>query len=146
MCRFFVLAYAEQQDTGGAALQLPAVFFGIVLAVCILTFILFALARRRNHRQAEAIIAFAVLWGVITTGSLVWTFLALSKWSKEHATLLNTGYLDPRDMTGKPQTPWPLWIALLVVYGGLLIFALSQRNAAIDDSDDGFKEAEIPPS
>jgi hypothetical protein len=122
------LAYAESSDPGSTNLVKILGGAAILGVMALLVAIVTAIARSREHRQAENILVLALFWAVITAGSLIYTASAELDWSKEYTTRIESGYFDPRDTTDKPRIPWLLWSGLGVAYAGLLIWSLSATS------------------
>jgi hypothetical protein len=123
-----VLAYAEQSDSGVTNVEL-VVGGALILAVtAALAFALIYIARLRDHRQADFLVAAALLWAVCAAGSLLYAEISQMNWSKEYTTRLESGYLDPDDTSGAPKLPWAIWTALGVAYGAMLTWSLTQKR------------------
>lgn len=125
-----LLAKAESIDL--TASNLTAVFTCavIVLATAAVALVPLLIAWSRRSKHAEAIAAFALVWALCTILSTTSTALAQMKYSRQHLTDVQSGYLDPQDTTGAPQLPWLTWVVLGVGYAGLLAWPLARRDAA----------------
>jgi hypothetical protein len=118
-----VLAYADSGDSGNASLMLVLAGAAIVAVMAVLACVVIILARRRGHRQADGIMAAAILWGVLGAGSLIYTLQTQMSWSREYNLRLSTGYLDPADVGDAPKLPWGLWGGMGVAYVGMVGWA-----------------------
>ncbi len=115
------LAYADASDPSQSNLLLVLLGIGVILVTCVLAFVPVGMAWSRRHRRSDVVVAAAVLWGLVTVGSIVSTMAAQMQWSREHVLRMKTGYFDPDDRTGAPMRPWVLWAGLGTAYGGLLV-------------------------
>jgi cytochrome bd-type quinol oxidase subunit 2 len=122
-----LLAYADTTDT--TQMNLPMVLYclGGVIVAGILAFLVILLARSRQHRQAETLITAAIFWAVCLIASVAWATVTQLKWSQEYTLRLQTGDVDPTDLSDAPQLPWLIWIILGVVYVLLILWARSQK-------------------
>jgi heme/copper-type cytochrome/quinol oxidase subunit 1 len=123
-----VLAYAESGDPN--AMNLPMILGGaaIVVVIAVMTFILLAVARSREHRQREFIFVVAIFWALISIGSLFYAGDTQINWSNEQTLRLQTGYGNPQDTTGAPALPWAIWTGLAAAYAAMLIWSISQKQ------------------
>ncbi len=119
------LAYADARDTSLSTMRLLlyAIFwFGIVAALAAIPLFL---TWRRAHRYAGIILALALFWALTAAGSAYMTLATRDQWSRDETMYLESGYYDPRDhLHDPPATPWGLWTALALVYGGMLAWSL----------------------
>lgn len=122
------LAYAEQQDqsNGGLVTLLLAAF--LVVIVWALAFLPVWITWVKRRGRADGIMAGAIVWGLLTAGSLINFTLAQLNWSKERMLRLETGYFDPHDTGDAPLMPWKLWVGLAIAYGVLLAWALLRKR------------------
>ncbi len=44
-------------------------------------------------------------------------------WTKEYTVRIESGYVDPKDLSDKPRLPWGIWAGLLAVYLGMVYWA-----------------------
>jgi len=119
-----LLAYAETTDTSNSGVIVGLVGLLVIGVVAALTLIPIASARYRRLRHRGAIPTLALLWGLISAGSIIYIIAAEFRWHKEWLVLVQSGYYDPRNTSGAPAWPWPLWIVLALAYAGLLTFCL----------------------
>jgi hypothetical protein len=103
----------------------------LVLVVAGAAFVPLRLAWRGRHRQVEAITTTILFWGLAAAGSLIWAANAEFKWNQEYTLRIESGYADPRDLSGAPQLPWMLWGILAGVYVGLILWSASRRPPLI---------------
>jgi hypothetical protein len=97
---------------------------GFVLIAGVLALIPLMIAWSRRHRQSDAILALALLWGLLLALSAGATTLAKMKYSHEHLVAIESGYSDPLDTSDAPPLPWLSWAGLGLGYGALLAWAL----------------------
>jgi len=126
----FCLANAESVDPTVSNLMTVLACIGIILAVGAVAFVPVIIAWRRGHRQSEALMAAAVLWGVLAAVSAISTTLEQMKYSHQHQLLVQSGYYDPNDVTDAPQSPWVTWAILAGGYGVLVLWAALARPAS----------------
>jgi len=130
LCSEYCLASAEGTDLSGSDWLIPLIAIGVIVFTGALAFIPIAISRYRLLDQVRGIIAATILWGIVVAGSVIWIASAGLKWSKERRLLVNTGYYDPQDNSSAPAWPWRLWLALVVVYCGLVLWSLAQTKSA----------------
>jgi hypothetical protein len=123
-----ILAYADSNDPNSMNLVLILGGAGILAVTAILSFALIYLSRARDHRQADLITGIALFWGLIAAGSSLYAMVSQVNWSKEYTLQLESGYLDPTDTSDKPQLPWAIWGGLVIAYGTILLWSLSQKR------------------
>ena len=126
-----ILAYADNTDNSQANLAMMLLCAAEVAVIGVMVFTLLVLAHSRRHRRAEMIATLAILWGLMSIGSLAYTTVARFKWSQEYNVRLMSGYLDPNDLaqvSDQPQIPWITWSSLAAGYIVLVVWALSQKN------------------
>jgi hypothetical protein len=123
-----LLANAGTIDFSQTNLPILLYCTGEFVAVCLLVFLIIALAIRRQHRQTEILCTLAAFWGLILVGSLAYTTITQITWSQQHTQQLMSGYLDPTDTSDRPQLPWILWLTLAATYVLLTLWTLSQNN------------------
>jgi hypothetical protein len=122
-------AYAQGPDS--SSLALIVVSAALVLVVAGIAFVPLRLAWRGRHRQAEAITTVVLFWALATAGSLIWITNAEFNWNQEYTIRIQSGYADPRDLSGAPQLPWLIWGILAGVYVGLIFWSASRRPPLI---------------
>jgi uncharacterized membrane protein len=122
------LAYAEPASSSSDNLEIVMISLGVIAISCVLAFVPLALCWARHHRQTETVMAAAVLWGVVTAGSIIFAISAQMKWSHERLLRIESGYYDPQDQSDAPAKPFTIWGALAIAYGGLIAWAASQKN------------------
>jgi hypothetical protein len=127
MC--FLLANAEAPDSSDSSLLLILLSAGLILGTAVLAFVPVVIVRLRSHRNPETLLAVAILWGLLTAGTLVHATIVQVQWSKEQVLRLQSGYLDPQDMGGAPAKPWGTWTVLATVYGAIIIWAFASRTS-----------------
>ena len=118
-----LLAYAESTDPGSTNLVKVLVGMVILAACALLAALVTAIARSRDHRQADAIMVAAMFWAIITAGLAMYAASAQYNWSREYTTRIESGYYDPRDTSDKPKLPWISGSCLTIAYAGLLGWA-----------------------
>lgn len=123
-----LLAYADSSDSSGTNLVLVMGDLFIVVATAALTLILISLARVRRHRRAEVITVAAIFWALLTAGSLLYAVQQRVDWTKNHDLQIKTGYLDPRDISDKPQLPWAIWTELGAGYAAMLAWTVFPKR------------------
>ncbi|MDB5357030.1 MAG: hypothetical protein JWN24_3483 [Phycisphaerales bacterium] len=126
----FLLARAEGPDLSDSSLVLVLTCAGLVLGSAVLSLLPVFIARGRGHRQLETITAVAVLWGLLTAGTLVHASIVQMQWSKEQLLRIQSGYLDPQDTSDAPAKPWRTWTALAAAYCALIAWAFAARSSA----------------
>lgn len=122
----FVLAYAVGGDQSLDNMKLILSVCVVLAAVAVTAFVPIVIARRRQARQAGAIMPAAVLWAVVTAALVVPYVVSVHNWALEDKQQIMSGYYDPRDQAQDhppPVAPVPLWIALGVMYVGLMLWA-----------------------
>jgi amino acid transporter len=123
-----LLAYAEPTDTSGSGTNIVLLCALFIAVVAVLGLLPIGFSRNRGNRHADIITAVSVLWSLLTIATLIYVCLAQMKWSKEYITRIQSGYFDPRDTTGAPHQPWPIWGIILFAYLALLAWSLKQRK------------------
>jgi len=69
-------------------------------------------ARLRCPKRVEAFAAFSVLWVALTAGTAMHDVVVQTKWDRESADRLRSGYYLPADVEADaPPHPWPLFAA-----------------------------------
>lgn len=119
----FWLAYAEAADQSQSNLTIVVGAAAIVIVVCGLAFVPVLIAWSRRHRHSDTILAFAILWGLLSAASAVSTSMTQFNWSKERMIRIESGYDDPQDTSDAPTLPWAAWAGLACAYIGLLGWA-----------------------
>jgi hypothetical protein len=119
----FLLANAEAPDTSDSGLLLVLLSAGLILGTAVLAFVPVVIARLRFHRRSETLMAVAILWGLLTAGTLVHATIVQMQWSKEQLLRLQTGYMNPQDTADAPAKPWGMWTVLATAYGVLIVWA-----------------------
>lgn len=122
-----LLASAASADSDGSQLSAILVSLLVIGIVGVMIVIPIAVARRRLLRRAEAVTVVAILWGLLSAGSVIYFWLAELRWSQEYDSLIKTGYYDPQDLSGAPAWPWWQWILLAVTYGALIVYSRSRK-------------------
>ena len=130
-------AYADPVDNSGSGTVLVLWAVGAITAAAGLAFVPVGLAWARRHRGADAVVALAVLWGLVTAVSVVYATMNQMQWSKEKLLRINSGYYDPNDNAGAPTPPWTLWACLGGVYVGLVAWSVSRKKNAVPAKDRG---------
>jgi hypothetical protein len=119
-----LLARAESVDPTTSNLTTVLVCGFIVLLAGGIAFIPVLIAWSRRHRRSEAIVAFALLWGLCTVLSAATTTLAWMKYEHEHEVQIESGYYDPQDTSNAPPLPWLIWGGLGAGYAALLAWSM----------------------
>lgn len=127
---FLPPAYADAPDTSDSGLVIVVIAVGIVAAVAILAFVPLALAWKRRLRHSDVVAAGVILWGLVTAGSLICAVNARMQWSHEQTVRIQSGYYDPQTAGDAPTLPWAMWGGLVIAYGALVAWPLSQGRAA----------------
>jgi hypothetical protein len=118
------LASGGRDDLAGPSIALVLKCVLVLgLAACLSAIPAF-LARRRGLPWAEAILAGAVLWGLLAALFAGNFLVAEFRRAQEHLILLMRGYDDPAATEGGPRQPWGCWAALGGVYVVLVAVAL----------------------
>ena len=123
-----MLAYAQSADSSNSTLLIILISAGAVLVAGLLALIPIRLAWSRHHKQADAILAVAVLWALLTAGIVVATSMTQFKWSSERQLRIQSGYYDPLDNSDAPKYPLRTGIALTLAYAALIVWPLTQRR------------------
>lgn len=123
------LARAEGPDASDSNLLLVLICAGLIVGAAVLALVPAFIARRRGHGRSETIMAAAVLWGLLSAGTLVHASIVQMQWSKEQQLRVQSGYLDPQDTSDAPAKPWRTWTALVTVYCVLMIWAFAPRSS-----------------
>ena len=123
-----LLASAEPTDLSGSQMLVVLIILLVIAVVGAMTATPIAIARRRFHRQAEAVTVAALVWGLLAAGSALYFWLAKLNWSKEYRDLIMTGYYDPQNTGDAPTWPWRLWVPLAAAFVALIVYSLSQKN------------------
>jgi hypothetical protein len=118
-----VLSYADSTDATASNLLLVVISAGLILVAGGMALVPAAIARKRRHRQAEAVLGMAVLWALLAAGLVIYSSMAEMQWAKEQTLRIESGYADAGDNSGAPVFPWPLAGALAVAYAGLVFWA-----------------------
>jgi hypothetical protein len=129
---FSLLAYAEGADTSDRNLVMMFGGLLILAGVGAAGFVVVYLAKRRRG-SVEVVLAGVFFWGLITAGSLLYFMHARMQWTKEYGEMIESGYFDPRDMSGRPEVPWGLWGGLAVAYGGMVGWAVRGKRVGGND-------------
>jgi uncharacterized membrane protein len=129
----FPLAYAEQTDTSSSGMVLLLICAGLILVACALAVVPLVLANRRGRRDPQSVLTAVIVWGVAVAGVSIYVTLNQMQWSKQYTTDLETGYLDPQNVTGAPHQPWALWAGLAIAYVAMIIWA-SWRKGRADEA------------
>lgn len=141
------LAYAEVQDTSGnSSITLILLCLLIIAAAAGAAVAPIALARQRRHRQRDVIVVAAIFWAMLAAGSICYFTMAQMKWKQEYLVRIESGYGDPQDRSGAPAAPVGLWAALAVVYVGIILWAISQRNISPVIENDGIEDDRHEPA
>jgi hypothetical protein len=133
-----ILAYADNTDNSQSNLAMMLLCAAEVVVTGVMVFVVLVLANSRRHRRAEVIVTLAILWGLITIGSLAYTTVSKFKWTQEYNIRLMSGYLDPNDpsqVSDQPQIPWVTWSCLAAGYILLIVWAMSQKNPEPTNSE-----------
>jgi hypothetical protein len=120
-------ANAQPQDFSASGLMTILICAALMLGVLGLALVPLAIARRRNLPTQNLLVGI-IVWALIACGSLISAALNQMQFEKDYMSDLQSGYLNPSDMSGAPTWPWILWIALAVVYAGMLIGACVRRR------------------
>ena len=120
-----LLAYADNTDTSEGNFLMLFLCAGAVIGVFVLAGMVVVVSRRGGHRYADAILTFAVFWGMVSFGSIIYAAVTQMKWSQEHLLELQSGYGNPANVG--PGWPWGLWVGLGVVYVALLGWAALRK-------------------
>jgi hypothetical protein len=110
----FPLAYADNFDASNSNFTFVLMCGAAVAGIGLLTGLVILLGRRSAHPHSPQIDAAAILWGIITLGSIIYAASAQLAWAKQHYQDFASGYGDPRDAA--PAYPWGLWCALAAIY------------------------------
>ena len=119
----FSLAYAEQTDSSSSGLGLILICAGAIVVACGLAIVPLVLANRRGRGDVQSVLTAVIVWGAAVSGAAIYVTLNQMQWSKQYATDLASGYLDPQNVTGAPRQPWGLWAGLGVAYVVMIIWA-----------------------
>jgi multidrug efflux pump subunit AcrB len=132
-----LLAYADSTDQSATNIKLVLICAGILLVVVAVAFVPVAITWSRRHPKTEAITGLAVVWGLITAGSLAYSTTQQINWGQERLKRIYSGYYDPNDNSDTPKLPWLLWGGLAVGYVGLVAWGLSHKapTAALPADD-----------
>jgi phosphotransferase system glucose/maltose/N-acetylglucosamine-specific IIC component len=122
-----VLAYAESTDPTISNLSTVLACAAIVLVAGMFALIPILIAWSRRHRHSQAIFAVAMLWAMLVSISGGSTVLAQMKYSHEHLLQIESGYIDPQDISDAPKLPWLTWAGLAVGYGTLVAWPLMSK-------------------
>jgi phosphotransferase system glucose/maltose/N-acetylglucosamine-specific IIC component len=125
-----VLAYAESTDPTVSNLSTVLACAAIVLVAGMFALIPILIAWSRRHRHSQAIFAIAMLWGMLVSISGGSTVLAQMKYSHEHLHKIESGYVDPQDISDAPKLPWLTWAGLAMGYGILIGWPLLGKTLA----------------
>jgi glucan phosphoethanolaminetransferase (alkaline phosphatase superfamily) len=118
------LAYAESVDPTNSNLSTVLTCAVVVLVMGVVALVPVMMAWSRRHRRSDAIMAVAILWGLLASVIVASAVLAKMKFSHEHLLLIQSGYYDPNDVTDVPKLPWLALSGLTVGYVLLLIWPL----------------------
>ncbi|MCL2648160.1 MAG: hypothetical protein FWD61_14300 [Phycisphaerales bacterium] len=102
--------------------QFVLICTGVIVVVAAMVFVPVRMARIRQSRWTEAILAGAMLWGVLMAGSVIYSYMTELRWEKEQAVQIASGYFEPGDASrklGKPGWPWGVWVGLMAGYAGI---------------------------
>lgn len=126
------LAYAEATDLSGSDWPLILYSALALIVAFVLALVPMIIARRRNHRQTELVLAGALVWALVAAGSVIYALFTNAKWAKENLLLIKSGYYDPATAGAGPGWPWPLWVGLAVIYVALMVLVLWPRRSIND--------------
>jgi hypothetical protein len=123
-----ILAYAEAQD--GSYMSSEMVLWGmlIIAGVALAGFVLVYVSRRQKHRGADLVLAGAFFWGIVAAGSLLYVLQSQMNWTKEYTVRIESGYVEPKDLSDKPRVPWGILVGLGVVYLGMGFWVISGKR------------------
>jgi hypothetical protein len=117
----FTIAYAEQVDMSEGNWRIVLIWTAVLMGACLLAIVPILIAKARRHRQAETILALAIVWGMLAAGSVGYAVNARINWEKEYTLRVKTGYFDPRDVADAPVWPRLKWGFLA---GGLVVLLI----------------------
>jgi hypothetical protein len=128
----YFLANADATDNSLANIVLAAeclVLMGVVFALAAVPVLL---AKRRGPRGGLGdILAVAVVWGLLTAGTAMYTLVMHVQWSRTYTARLLSGDYDPTApdiISDQPKQPWLLWGAEAAGYIGLLAWSYPKRT------------------
>ncbi len=122
-----LLANAPIPVSSNSNIELILIGTGVILITAILAFVPIQLARRTDHPQRDAVTALIVLWGLLLAGCVCYSVMRQMDWSTTHEQEIESGYLDPRDVSDQPRPPLTLWAGLAVGYAGITIWATRRK-------------------
>jgi hypothetical protein len=118
-----LIASAPLAPSPDSNVELVLISAGVVLVTALVAFVPIQLARVRQHRQREAIVAVVLLWGLLTAGSISSFVMKQMDWSSTYLQRIETGYYDPQNVSDKPAAPVPLWGGLAAVYTAIVLWS-----------------------
>jgi len=124
------LASAPIPVSSDSNVQLILISAGVVLVVAVLGFVPLRLARARGHRNADMLLAWMIIWGLLTAGSISYSIMKQMDWASTYQQRLSSGYGNPYDFSDKPSLPIGLWFALGAAYAGPIAWAALKPGAA----------------
>jgi hypothetical protein len=115
------IASSQQVDLSERNLRIVMIWAGVIIAAAVLAIVPVVLARKRRHRQFEAILAAAIVWGLLAAVGVTHAITAQIDWEKEYKLRVETGYYDPQNKADAPVWPWVSWgilgLGYLVIAG-----------------------------
>jgi hypothetical protein len=123
-----LLASAAIGPSSDSNAELVLISAGVVLLVVFVGWIPIRMARLRGNRNADAIAAIVVLWGLILAGSISYAIMKQMDWAATYQQQIQSGYFDPQNTSDKPVAPVGLWCGLGVCYASLFLWA-SRRSS-----------------
>jgi hypothetical protein len=118
---FPAIAYADNSEISQGNFIFLLIFAGTAIAIFLLAGILIITSRRRDHRNADAILTCSIFWAILSLGSVLYAAVTQMKWSQEHLLELQSGYGNPADVG--PALPWAIWAGLGVAYAALFAWS-----------------------
>src|SRR3954454_15511918 len=100
---------SAQRDLSEGNWRIILIWTAVLVGACLLAFIPIAIAGLRRHPHGHTILALALLWGLLTAGSVGYTINSNIRAAKEYDLRIKTGFYDPRDQTDATQSPWIFW-------------------------------------
>jgi hypothetical protein len=119
----FLLASSRQKDPSQDNLLLVMIWAGIMFAAAAMALVPLIIARVRDHRHVETILAGIIVWGLLAALSVGHSVSAQIAWTKEYKLRIETGYYDPQAQGDAPLLPWQTWGVLALGYALLVAWA-----------------------
>jgi hypothetical protein len=124
-----MFASANPANPFATNLAFPLVALSLFAVIAVFAFLPLRAARIRRHPKVSLVTALALLWALLTAGSVALYAVTQTRWQSEQSLRLSSGYLDPAaPQPDAPAAPVPLWVLLALAYPPLLTYAYAHQR------------------